>query len=74
MDVLTNRALLSMVEAWQGIVQDRGERYVMEHPHFQQLMVELVERNALSAEWEWIVSVEELDMEFVRLAGEGQGV
>ena len=72
MDVLTNGALLSMFEAWEGNIRDGRERYALEHPQFQELMAELVERNILSAEWEWIVIVEQLDMEFVRLVAEGQ--
>ena len=74
MDVLTNEDLLWMVEAWKCTIQDRGERYAVEHPCFEGLMTELVERNMMSEEWEWIVDVEELDMEFVRVVIEGQGV
>lgn len=48
MDVLTNKALLSMVQAWQEVIHYGEERYTLQHPHFQHVMNELVKRDMMS--------------------------
>ena len=71
-DVLTNKTLLSMLQAWQDLIYDRGMEYTLQHPRFQELMKELVERNVISADWTWTVDVEEVDMAFARVVDAGR--
>ena len=73
LDLLTNQALLSMVQAWQEVIYCGEERYTLEHPHFQNLMAELVKRDMVSVCWIWTVDIAEVDMALTRAMMEGLG-
>ncbi|CAD6568604.1 MAG: hypothetical protein ASARMPREDX12_001594 [Alectoria sarmentosa] len=73
LDLLTNQALLSMVQAWQEVIYCGEERYTLEHPHFQDLMKELVKRDMVSVSWKWTVDIAEVDMALTRAMVEGLG-
>lgn len=66
MDVLTNEALLSMFHAWQDAIHYGEGRYTVEHPHFQEMMKELVKRDMMSVSWKWTVDIEKVDMAWTR--------
>lgn len=71
LDLLTNQALLSMVQAWQEVIYCGEERYTLEHPHFQGLMKELVKRDMVSVSWNWTVDIADVDMALTRATVEG---
>ena len=62
LDVLTNKALLSMSKAWRDIMEYNGQKYCMEHPHFQKVMEELGKRGIVDENWTWTVDPERVDM------------
>ena len=62
MDVLTNGALLAMVQAWQDTAPHVGEECVMDHPHFQRVMQELFERRIVDEDSRWMVDTETVDL------------
>ncbi|CAD6592728.1 MAG: hypothetical protein ASARMPREDX12_006420 [Alectoria sarmentosa] len=53
MDILTNEALLSMVQAWQDVMQCGWGSYTVGHPHFQRIMEELCRRGLRDRNWTW---------------------
>lgn len=67
----TNHALLSILQDWQGVIYSGGEQYSLEHPDFQELIEELIERDLLNADWRWTVNIEEVNMAFSRAVVEG---
>lgn len=73
LDLLTNQTLLSMVQAWQEVIYCGEERYTLEHPHFQDLMKELVKRDMVSVSWKWTVDIADVDMALTRAMVEGLG-
>lgn len=62
MDVLTNEALLSMVQAWQYIAQDEGGANSLKHRHFRCVMEELWSRGIVDENGTWIVNVKSVNM------------
>lgn len=66
-DVLTNEALLAMVQAWQDVVLHAGNHYVMAHPHFQSIMHELWMRGMVDGNSNWIVSLGKVNVVFRRV-------
>ena len=71
-DILTNKTLLTVLQAWQDVIYDRGMEYALQHLRFQELMKELVERDVVSADWRWTADAEEVDMAFARVVDEGR--
>ena len=57
MDILSNEALLLMVQAWQGTAQHVGEEYVTDHPQFQNVMDELWQRGIVDEDSNWLIDV-----------------
>ena len=74
LDVLTNKTLLSMLQAWQDVIDEKRMQYALEHPRFQELMTELLERDVISADWKWALDVEEVDMAFTRVVVESRSL
>lgn len=71
MEVLNNQALFSMFQAWQDVIFSGEIRYTVEHPHFQELMKELVKREMVNVSWKWTVDIERVDMTLTRAMVEG---
>lgn len=66
LDLLTNQELLSLVQGWQDVINSGEEQYALEHPHFQSMMDELMQRGMMSASWRWTVNIEDVDMAWTR--------
>ncbi|KAM0801874.1 hypothetical protein BDR22DRAFT_144556 [Usnea florida] len=62
MDILTNGALLAMVEAWQDTAEYVGAEVTMDHPHFQRLMQELFDRGIVDENSRWVVDPEAVNL------------
>ena len=67
MDILTNEALLSMVQAWQDVMQYGGGSYTVGHPHFQRIMEELCRRGLMDRNWTWNLDLERVNMALRRV-------
>lgn len=67
MDILTNEALLSMVQAWQDIMQYAGRCYSAEHPHFQRTMEELCRRGLVGTDWTRSMDLERVNLALTRV-------
>lgn len=67
MGVLTNQRLLSMVGAWQNLQQWGLGGCDTMHPHFQNIIKELLERGLIDENWAWTVDLEDVDMAERRL-------
>ena len=66
MDVLTNDALMTMLQALYKCINYVGENDVQEHPHWQKVLEELVARGIIDRAGDWLVNPGEIDMDFVR--------
>lgn len=70
----TTQGLFSILEVWQDIICADGavaEPIVLEDPHFQQLMKELIRRRLVTLDWKWIVNVESVDWAYIRADDQG---
>ena len=67
MDVLTNEALLCMVQAWQFVTRDEANVHSLRYPHYRRVMEELWIRCIVDENGNWIVDVERLNMFFRRV-------
>ena len=61
MDILSNEALLLMVQAWQETEQHLGEEYVTDHPQFQNVMDELWQRGIVDEDSNFLIDVQKVD-------------
>ena len=66
-DVLTNEALLEMVEGWQKIIRQMGKDYAVAHAHYQAVWDELILRGMVDPAGNWLVDPEKVDVKFVRV-------
>ena len=62
LDVLTNEALLEMVERWQKITRQMRRDDAVVHPHYQAVSEELVLRGMVDRAGNWLVDPERVDM------------
>lgn len=67
MNVLSNWALLEMVEGWQVGIRYTGRDNAEAHPHYQELLEELVLRGMVDRAGHWLVDPDKVDMKFVRV-------
>ena len=65
-DVLTNEALLEMVEGWQKITRQMGKDYAVAHAHYQAVLGELVMREMVDQAGHWLVDPDKVNMKFAR--------
>ena len=66
MERWTNQALLSMLQAWQDVIDSGAEESTLSHPLFQEVTKKLIEREIMSVSWRWAVDIEEVDMAMTR--------
>ena len=68
MNILFNRALLDMNEAWESFAEQTDQEVIIIHQHFQMLMNKLKNRGLVNETRIWLTNAEEVDILFVGVA------
>lgn len=69
----SNATLLDMLQAWQDVVASGQETDARNDPGFQDVMIELEERQLIDGNWTWTVSDDQIDKSYVRLVSRPKG-